>query len=510
MDELLRHNDMPFGGNDDSGSHEPVGQVLKEKVLAAAGRIKTCVVTAKEKLDDSAVKEKVCQAGAKAKRAVDRHPVSPLLYVAVLALAAGVFVFQSTYIKAYAVNVDGVEVGLVADTGAVDEAVSNVESRVASVLGTSYDYDAEVTYTPVYSTADELTDTQEIEAYLYETAGAVMDGFVLTVDGQEIGPAASEEDIQALLDRVAAPYLTENTVDYGFVEEVSITSREMASDTQFDLDGMYDVLTANSIEEAFYTVVKGDTFIKIAKSLGMSMSELEALNPEVTPSKLWVGQALVIQQSVPFLSVYTQDSETYEETIDSPIVYTETDSMYVGETKVTKQGTDGLAEVTADVTYVNGYETERTVVSSTTLVEPTTTEMLKGTKEKPKTASKGYYICPVSGYKITSRYGYRGREFHTGLDLAVPYGTTVKAADGGTVTYAGWKGNYGKLVIITHDNGTKTYYAHNSSLLVSVGDKVYQGQAVAKAGSTGRSSGSHCHFEIRINGSTVNPASYIF
>ncbi len=135
--------------------------------------------------------------------------------------------------------------------------------------------------------------------------------------------------------------------------------------------------------------------------------------------------------------------------------------------------------------------------------------MLTGTKEKPKTATKGYYIKPVSGYKITSRYGYRGREFHTGVDLAVPYGSAVKAADGGTVTYAGWKGNYGKLVIITHDNGNQTYYAHNSSLLVSVGDKVYQGQKIAKAGSTGRSSGSHCHFELRINGSTVNPMNYV-
>ena len=83
------------------------------------------------------------------------------------------------------------------------------------------------------------------------------------------------------------------------------------------------------------------------------------------------------------------------------------------------------------------------------------------------------------------------------------------AADGGTVTYAGYRGSYGNLVIITHDNGTQTYYGHNSSLTVSVGDKVYKGQQVARAGSTGRSTGVHCHFEVRINGTSVNPLSYL-
>ena len=507
MDELLRHNDMPFGDND-NGPRKPAGQALKELCLTAAGRIRTCTAAVRDRAAGSAVTEKACAACAAAKSAVARHPVSPLLYLALAGLLAGVVVFNSVYIKAYAVHVDGVEVGLVADTAELEEAVSHVESRVASVLGTSYDYEAEVTYTPVYSTADDLSDTQDIEEYLFDAAGAVMDGYVLTVGGQEIGVAASEEDLQELLDKVAAPYLTDNTVDYGFVEEVSVTTRQMSSDTQFDLDSIYAALTANSIEEAVYVVEKGDTFSRIAKSLDMSVSALSDLNPDVVIDKIWIGQELVIQQSVPFLSVYTMDQETYEQPIESPIEYTETDSMYVGETKVTQEGADGLALVTADVRYVNGYEAERTITSSTTLEEATTTYMLKGTKAKPKTASKGTYKWPVSG-KITSRYGNRHGEFHTGLDIAVPYGTAIKAADGGTVTYAGTKGNYGKLVIITHDNGAQTYYAHNSSLVVSVGDKVYQGQTIAKAGSTGRSTGNHCHFEIRIGGKTVNPLNYL-
>ena len=77
------------------------------------------------------------------------------------------------------------------------------------------------------------------------------------------------------------------------------------------------------------------------------------------------------------------------------------------------------------------------------------------------------------------------------------------------LTFAGYKGSYGNLVVITHDNGTQTYYGHNSSLLVSAGQKVSKGQAIARAGSTGRSTGTHCHFEVRVRGSAVNPLNYL-
>ena len=116
---------------------------------------------------------------------------------------------------------------------------------------------------------------------------------------------------------------------------------------------------------------------------------------------------------------------------------------------------------------------------------------------------------PVSGYIITSPYGYRSSGFHTGLDMAVSMGTPVYAAASGTVTFAGYKGSYGYLVIIDHGNGYQTYYAHCSALYVSAGQSVAQGQNISAVGSTGNSTGPHLHFEIRYNGSTLNPQSYI-
>lgn len=115
---------------------------------------------------------------------------------------------------------------------------------------------------------------------------------------------------------------------------------------------------------------------------------------------------------------------------------------------------------------------------------------------------------PVSGV-LTSRYGYRWGRTHTGIDIGVPTGTSVKAAAAGTVTFAGWKGSLGNLVVISHGNGVQTYYGHNSRIVVKAGQKVSQGEVVAKAGSTGRSTGPHVHFEVRVNGSSYNPLGYV-
>ena len=98
---------------------------------------------------------------------------------------------------------------------------------------------------------------------------------------------------------------------------------------------------------------------------------------------------------------------------------------------------------------------------------------------------------------------------HKGVDWACPVGSAIMASCGGTVVQAGWMGGYGNLVIIDHQNGVQTYYAHNSSLLVSVGDKVFQGQHIAEAGNTGNSFGSHIHFGVLDHGTFKNPRNYL-
>lgn len=118
-------------------------------------------------------------------------------------------------------------------------------------------------------------------------------------------------------------------------------------------------------------------------------------------------------------------------------------------------------------------------------------------------------IEPVGG-TITSRFGARSRGTHTGLDIATSSGTPIKAAATGVVTYAGWKGSYGQLVVIEHTNSTSTYYAHCSRIYVNVGQQVNQGDVIAAVGSTGNSTGPHLHLEIRVNDKPRNPQNYLY
>ena len=153
---------------------------------------------------------------------------------------------------------------------------------------------------------------------------------------------------------------------------------------------------------------------------------------------------------------------------------------------------------------------EKKVVVAATTKYPNVNASGFSTSRSTTTAKKlGIsFIRPTSGV-VTSRFGSRWGSTHTGIDIGAPTGTPIKAAAGGTVIFSGWKGTLGKLVVISHGNGVQTYYAHCSSLLVASGDTVSAGQLIAKMGSTGRSTGPHLHFEIRLNGYAINPQSYI-
>ena len=124
------------------------------------------------------------------------------------------------------------------------------------------------------------------------------------------------------------------------------------------------------------------------------------------------------------------------------------------------------------------------------------------------------FQMPVAG-RISSKFGVRFHpilkqaKFHGGIDIAVPKGTPVGAAAGGTVKFAGWKGGYGYAVVIGHPDGTETLYGHNERLLVSEGQKVAAGETISLSGSTGRSTGPHVHFEVRENGKLVDPADLL-
>ncbi len=172
------------------------------------------------------------------------------------------------------------------------------------------------------------------------------------------------------------------------------------------------------------------------------------------------------------------------------------------------------------ISYLLKYETElKTFTGTDEAVASLYVETPKVRKNAPVNTKKTVdyantplglaLVKPVEGI-ITSRFGTRSRGLHTGLDIATSTGTPIKATADGVVTYAGYKGSYGNLVVISHGNGVETYYAHCSRIYASPGDTVSQGTVIAAVGSTGNSTGPHLHLEIRVGGYAKNPQNYLY
>ena len=441
--------------------------------------------------------------------------VGPVSFLLVAGALGAALTLTTLYSTSYAVIVDGQEVGVVADQSVVDHAIQTVETRGSQLLGYDYQVDSSIDYNFTLTLKSDLSQERDIRDFFYgqlnELSGQLR-AYELSVDGQVVGSVKDEAALNAILEAIKGQYITESTTSASFVEHLTLDT-VYAVDDLMSVEEMDAALRANTTGETTYTVVKGDTYNGIAYANDMSLSDLMALNPDASLNRLMVGDVLNVKKVIPRLSVRTTEQVTYTQPIECPVETVEDDSMYKGDSKILTKGEEGEAQVEADVVYINGYEQERNITSTTTLREPTTTVKAVGTKEKPKTASKGYFTWPTSSRRINSHFGGRNLfgsyNYHSGLDIHATYGENIKAADGGIVTRAGWHYSYGNLVVIKHDNGMETYYAHNSSLLVSVGEKVYQGQPIAKAGSTGNSSGVHCHFEVRVRGSAVNPLNYL-
>lgn len=450
--------------------------------------------------------------------AVNSKHWGPAAFLAAAGIIGVALVVGTVYTPSYVVSVDGVTLGTVAEPEVFENVIERVEARATSILGYDYTLDSDVSYEFALIEKDTLSPVSGFETYLFNHVGEVMKSYVLTVDGKFIGAATEQVQIDRMLDAIQAPYITDSTVDVDFVETVSITHEYTPSDIMQDLEQMQAALTENTNGETVYTVQKGDTFSAIAYANDMSIDELKAFNPGIDINKLYIGQTLTVREVIPFLSVRTVDALTYTEEIPSPVVEVKDSSMYQGTKKTVTTGKAGQAVVTADVTYVNGVEKERAVTSREVVSEATETVVHVGTKARPKTMATGKFKWPLAvNGTITSKYGYRyifgSYSFHSGIDIAAPYGTSIKAADGGKVVFAG-KGtgsawSYGNYVIIDHENGLKTIYAHCSSLKVKTGERVYQGQVIAKVGATGRATGNHLHFQVKLRGTTVSPWNYL-
>lgn len=419
----------------------------------------------------------------------------------------------SVFSVAFEVSVDGKSIGFIKTEDDIAQAISLIETQTAELLGRPYSLDANISYQlkPVtgnsfISKGDTIMTPKEMSRYLSTHVDAVSTLAVVSIDGEVVGAVGSEDQANAVLDQIASTYTGgDKGVDYDFVQDVDVNVIETTTNIAMDKDELYHSLKGTEETTQTYTINSNETLSGVAKKFGMTTSEITKLNPNIVPTKMREGDKIIISAPEPKLSVLTSKNVSYSENIPYKTIKNTNATLPKNQTKTIKEGKSGSASVSAKIMYINGVESERIIEARTVLSSPQDKVVEVGTRNISQ--GTGSMLRPFSG-NVTSNYGYRGREFHTGVDFAGSSGSSIKAADSGKVIFSGWNGNYGNCIIVSHGNGIETLYAHNSKNLVKVGDSVDKGDIIGKVGSTGRSTGSHVHVEVRVNGRHVNPRNY--
>lgn len=324
-------------------------------------------------------------------------------------------------------------------------------------------------------------------------------------DGTE--PSEEDEDTEEEAPPVAPD--GDGLKEMSFGEKVEISEAYVSKAWITDPEEAADQITKDSAKNEIYEVKSGDTLSTIANGHGLYVKEVLALNSGLSENTvLQIGDEIIITVPQPELTVVTVEQSTYEEEYFGEVEYVYNDDWYTTKSVVLQEEAAGYHEVTAMITKRNGVEESREMIDEVVMREPVNKIVEIGTKTPPT------YIKPLSGGRQTSGYGKRkaptkgASTNHQAIDWATPTGTAIWASSGGTVSVAGWQSGYGYVVYINHPDGNQTRYGHLSKLLVSVGQKVKQGQKIALSGNTGRSTGPHLHFELRVNGRPVNPYNY--
>ena len=437
------------------------------------------------------------------------------------ALALFATVFESVVHRPYAlaVQVNGQTVGYVANEATFNLAREDVQERINYAGTDKTEWTIEPTYT--ISTAHQVMDENQMaNAILRSASDEISEGTALYLDGELTAVCADGTSLQSYISGLLAPYEDEENanVTVGFNRAVDLEQGIYFNESFQDLTDIENTLSGVQQAEKIYKVQAGDTLWAIAQKNDLTFKELCALNtnfkgaPLTETSNIQEGDELIVTKEEAMLEVRITKIEVKQEEIPYTTETTQSNELTKGTTKVTQEGENGLRNVTLQNVYdTNGTLLEQTVLSTEIIKEAVPKKVTVGTKKVTSSTKyitgSGRFIWPVPNYKYCSRWYSSG---HKGVDICAPAGTPIYATASGTVTKAGYNKagagtGYGYSVVVNHGGGYTSVYAHCLSLAVHAGQSVKQGQLIGYVGSTGRSSGNHCHFEIRLNGSYVPP-----
>ena len=433
----------------------------------------------------------------------------PLAAAAVLVMA----VRQGTARQfVLAVQMDGQPVGSVANEQVfartdVQERLNNARSALLAaglVPGEETQWQITPTYTLEPAGDSVLGEGALADAMMQLASTDIGDATAVYIDGDLRFVTTEGDHLRAYLENGRSPQgtaLEENT------------SVEYLHDIEL-VDGLYmnssvepyrDIIsTFNAGAEVFtYTAAEGETVQSVVDNTGVSFDSLAMMNPELQTLEQIVPPGTVLTTgaaSPELLKLKVMRRRTYDQTIPFTTENRESSDYDYGKVVVEQEGEDGILRVTENTTFIDDVAVSSDIIGTEVIKEAVPKKTVTGTHLRSgmvASVGTGSFIWPVPEYRQISRWMGSG---HRGADIAAPYGTRILASDGGAVVEAGWHYSWGNYVRIDHGNGWTTLYGHMSSIAVSRGQAVSQGQVIGYVGSTGYSFGNHCHFEMTRNG----------
>lgn len=404
-------------------------------------------------------------------------------------------------------NIDNIDEYLVKDMSFLASSLEEA-NIVVDTQNVTFDFIENVPRSKfeIITYSELVEDMLEVAEYSYVGYGIALDGEI--VDAMSHSEDNIEKALEIIQNKYNEPVMDGEITDIHFLETVDIQEVTSKTKNYLDVNGLVEVLTEPIVVKKTHIVKSGDSLWQIAWDNDMPLDDLLGLNPEFNENKyLQIDDVLTLENEKPRLSTVVVEQVQYRGVSYRDIETVENPDEYKNWSRVIEEGSDGESYFTEDIHFTDGNENTRVIVDEV-VITPSERQLIEvGTLNIPPKKAIGTFVWPTQG-RISDHFGTRGGN-HFGTDIAVPTGTPVYAIDGGYVQFAGWQSGYGNLVIINHENGFKSYYGHNSRFHVSTGERVRQGQIIAAAGSTGRSTGPHVHLEIRVNGVPRNPINYL-
>lgn len=434
-------------------------------------------------------------------------------------LAGGILLLtgwhQLAAANALAVIVNGRQVAVVDRRVDVNQVIRDILKEQGAGNYQGIQVTDQIDYRKVRANARERVDGRQLKNILQEALHFIAAATVINIDGQPEIVVRDDSTAEAVLARLKQAYLppagSGEIQEVRFLQQVTLGHRQARPEEIMSPEAALARLKGTATASQEYIVKEGDSLWTIAREHGLLVDDIKAANPELQGERLDIGQRLQLTTEKPLLQVMV----VYNQEVKEPVPYemkVETNTgLLRGQEKVKQEGSEGERLVTYQVTTRNGVQVDKKELGAQILKEPVTKIVERGTRVVLASrggGGSGRLAWPIRGY-ITSPYGYRGREFHSGMDIAGSIGEAVGAAEAGRVISVGYDGGYGRMITIDHGDGLVTRYAHLSGYNVKTGQKVDRGEVIGFVGNSGRTTGPHLHFEVLVNGNYRNPYGYL-